>query len=552
MKTLITWSLAFASVALLAQPSNDSLNMTKLTHYPTSQWTGIPVGNGMCNDIWGYTDSATGTEYAIVGNEKGTLVAEYNTSNQFVPQLWVPGATSVWRDLKTWDHYAYVMHDITGQSPDGLLIIDLDSLAQARWKYVKLPWLNPTTQQYDTLGRSHNLWVDEQGILYAFGADIGAAGGAVMIDVATDPWNPTIVGNYDQTYFHDGYARNDTLYGAALWSGIVVLDVTLKSNPLQIGQFQTPGSFAHNCWLSDDGHALYTTDEITGGFIAGYDVSDLSNVTEYFRTRPQPGTGVIPHNAHVDGNHLVSSYYTFGVHVLDVEYPEMPLLVGYYDTSPMDSGGYNGAWGAYPYLPSGRVLVSDRQTGLWGIAPDYPSVSRAKIQLGHTFYGPGAPASTYQYSNLMGNDFVYWYHGGDTIFADGDGVIEVLAMGAIQDSLVYPLTCAGCIDGGKVFSLGSGQLVVDTIVAYPYASTPELDMSHVQYSDKGHFWELQSSIPSRYDVTLNDVHGRMLWSGEWTRWVPLHVPKPQDAGMYWLSFFDRESGRKGIIKVVLP
>jgi hypothetical protein len=30
-----------------------------------------------------------------------------------------------------------------------------------------------------------------------------------------------------------------------------------------------------------------------------------------------------------------------------------------------NSDNYKGAWGVYPYLPSGRVLVSDMQTGLW-------------------------------------------------------------------------------------------------------------------------------------------------------------------------------------------
>ena len=549
MKASITWCIALASVLTWAQPSNDSLNMTKLTQYPTSQWSGVAVGNGKCNDIWGYADSATGKEYAIVGNEKGTLVAEYQANNQFVPQLWVPGATSIWRDLKTWDHYAYVMHDVTANSPDGLLIIDMDSLAQGRWKHVKLPWFNSTTQQYDTLGRSHNLWIDEQGILYVFGADIGATGGAVMIDVATDPWNPTIVGNYDQIYFHDGFARNDTLYGAALWSGVVVLDVTLKTNPIQIGQFATPGNFAHNCWLSDDSKSLYTTDEITGGYIAGYDVSDLTNVTEYFRTRPQPGTGVIPHNAHVDGRHLVTSHYTFGVHVLDVEFPEMPLLVGYYDTSPLDSGGYDGSWGAYPYLPSGRVLVSDRETGLWGMSTDYPSVSRAKIQLAIN-YGPGY----YQYGNFTGADYVYWYNRGDTLYADANGVVEILEMGTIQDSLVYPdpIQCVLCSDGGISLSLGSGQLLVDTVASYFYGSTPEMDMSHVQCTDQGAIWELQRGQFNPYDVSLRDLHGRELWASEWLRVDALQVPKPSDSGMYWLSFFDREAGRYGVIKLVIP
>jgi len=40
--------------------------------------------------------------------------------------------------------------------------------------------------------------------------------------------------------------------------------------------------------------------------------------------------------------------------------------VGYFDTyTPSNSAGFNGAWGVYPFLPSGNILVSDINSGLY-------------------------------------------------------------------------------------------------------------------------------------------------------------------------------------------
>jgi len=45
--------------------------------------------------------------------------------------------------------------------------------------------------------------------------------------------------------------------------------------------------------------------------------------------------------------------------------------VGNYDTSDFSGGGFNGAWGVYPYLPSGNLLASDIEEGLFVLKPTY-------------------------------------------------------------------------------------------------------------------------------------------------------------------------------------
>lgn len=538
-----------AAVTAWAQPSNDSLNLQRVGHYPVSQW-GPLAASPFCNDVWGYYDSATAKEFALVGNRNGTLVADVTNPAAVTNSLWVPGANSIWRDIKTWSHYAYAVHDVPAgnSASNGLLIINLDSMTH---KFVRLPVPMPGGAT-DTLRRAHNLWIDEEGKLYAFGSNVGV-GGAVIVDVAADPWNPSVLGVYNTYYLHDGFARHDTLYGAALWEDIQVVGVALPSQPVTFASFDSPDHFAHNCWLSDDGNTLYTTDEVANGFVAAYNVNDLSNVDELFRHKVQPGTGLIPHNAHVDGNHLVTSYYTFGCHVLDVEFPELPVLVAYYDTSPQFSGtGYNGAWGAYPYLPSGNILVSDIETGLWVLNPEYPSVSRAEIQLLIRFGGVGGTAMFDTSSAMMyGVEYVYWHNQGDTLWPDASGKITIAQTGALQDSLVWPSTVSPpyIFTESRSYALGSGSFVRDTLYADVYFSVPETEAFWtVAQTDRG--WELTSAQSESAQWTLTALDGRTVAQGR-AEGGRLTLDYPASSGIYVLETVTGQ-GQRSSQKLLRP
>src|SRR5690606_36115597 len=58
--------------------------------------------------------------------------------------------------------------------------------------------------------------------------------------------------------------------------------------------------------------------------------------------------------------------YTRGLAVLDITNPGQPVDAGFFDTYPFgDAASFNGAWGVYPFLPSGLILVSDINSGLY-------------------------------------------------------------------------------------------------------------------------------------------------------------------------------------------
>lgn len=314
------------------------------------------------NDVWGYTDE-TGKEYALVGATKGTSVVDISDPTNPVEVFWEPGMESIWRDLKTWGDYAY----ITTEAQNGLLIIDLSPLPSS----TALSATYYNGEGTDTLKSAHNLFIDENGYCYIFGSNIDG-GGVLILDVFTDPLNPTIVGEFTDWYVHDGYVRNDTMYLAHINDGFFsIVDVTDKQNPIVLGTKTTPSNFSHNIWLSDDGDFVFTTDEVSGAYLGAYDITDPANIVEVDRVQSSPGALVIPHNTHVKGNFLVTSYYSDGVTIHDATYPYNLVEVGHYDTYPLQTTGYDGCWGAYPFLPSGHVLATDRETGLFVLGTTY-------------------------------------------------------------------------------------------------------------------------------------------------------------------------------------
>jgi len=318
------------------------------------------------NDVWGYVDE-TGKEYAIVGTTEGTSILDVSDPMSPIEIFWIAGSSSIWRDPCVHGDYAYV----TTEANDGLLIIDLSPLPSSS--------VLPTSTYFGTttpqLLSAHTCFVDENGFAYVFGSNRGN-GGALILDVQTNPMQPTEVGFFDNWYVHDGFVRNDTMFLAHISDGFVSLvDVSDKANPILLGTKNTPNNFSHNIWPSDDGQTVFTTDEVSGAFLAAYNISDPQNIVEIDRIQNSPGQGVIPHNAHVRGNHLISSYYSDGIVVHDITYPDNMVKVAEFDTYPTQTSGFDGCWGVYPFLPSGNLLASDITEGLFIIGLNYQQAS---------------------------------------------------------------------------------------------------------------------------------------------------------------------------------
>ena len=316
-------------------------------------------------DIWGYVDQ-TGIEYALVGAVDGVSIVSLANPAQPTEVLFIPDVTSTHRDLKTWGTHAYV----TAERGRGLLVIDLSPLPQGTPTYRFATPSIPLNGINYPLVSAHNLYIDEKGYCYIAGSGQNN-GGVIILDVHTQPDTPRYVGAGLSIYAHDVYARGDTLWTSDINDGFFsVYDVTDRTNPQRLAFQYTPFTFTHNAWISDDGQTLFTTDEVAGAWVVSYDVSDLSDIQELDRYRT-PTSNTIPHNTHTLHDYQVVSYYTDGLIVLDNSRPDNLVEVARYDTYLTDTRGFAGAWGAYPYFPSGLMVVSDMQTGLYVLRPSY-------------------------------------------------------------------------------------------------------------------------------------------------------------------------------------
>ncbi|MFK7904066.1 MAG: choice-of-anchor B family protein [Chitinophagales bacterium] len=318
------------------------------------------------NDIWGYVDEA-GNEYALVGVKTGVSIVDVTDATAPKELFFIEGMENIWRDLKTYQHYAYVV----SEAKMGLQIIDLQNLPTS---------IDTTTYIADsTLASSHNIFIDKrEGLAYLSGFNdfkhsIPTAERSIKIlDLKPNPFEPVFVHDFINKYSHDAYVRDGILLSSEVYEGnLMIADVSNPKEPIVLATQKTPNSFTHNAWLSDNGEVVFTTDERNGAFVASYDISDLSDIKELDRYQSSPGQNTMPHNAHVINDFLVISYYNDGVVVVDAHEPDALVETEYYDTSLFSGSGSQGCWGAYPFLPSGNILTSDRAQGLFVLRPTY-------------------------------------------------------------------------------------------------------------------------------------------------------------------------------------
>jgi choice-of-anchor B domain-containing protein len=225
---------------------------------------------------------------------------------------------------------------------------------------------------------------------YLFIAGSSIAGGAFRIYDLTNPVSPTLVTSppAGTGYMHDSTSMlitdNRTTQCANAHNPCQVLvdfnetsvdlwDVTDKAAPFKLSTTTYPtASYVHSGWPTADSMAIVVHDELDelrrglNTQIYTLDVADLrvpSLVTSYIG-----GTTSTDHNGYAIGNRYYVSHYKRGLVIFDVTNPRALTEIGSFDTylSPATNvAGTDGAWGVYPFLSSGTLLVSDIENGLF-------------------------------------------------------------------------------------------------------------------------------------------------------------------------------------------
>jgi choice-of-anchor B domain-containing protein len=308
------------------------------------------------SNIWGY--AAAGKEYALIGGRNGLIITDVTNPAAPVQITQIAGPASDWREIKTYQNYAYVATEGGG----GLQIVNLANLPGSNLTVTNYTGGGTTPAVLNTI---HALQVDEaKGYLYLYGTNL-VSGKALVFDLNINPATPVYKGYFNGVgYAHDGYVNNDTMYVGHINNGLVsIVDMTVKTGTNnQIGvplctPFNTPLNFSHNTWRY--GNTLFTTDEKPNSVLAAYDISDLSDIRLLDQIQSNPGTNSIVHNTYIRNGYAITSWYVDGVTIVDVSRPDNLVQVGNYDTYTNTLTGFNGAWGVYPFLPSGNILVSN-------------------------------------------------------------------------------------------------------------------------------------------------------------------------------------------------
>jgi len=143
--------------------------------------------------------------------------------------------------------------------------------------------------------------------------------------------------------------------------------------------------FAHQGWLTEDQRFFIADDEadefsnsFPGTRTIIFDFDDLDNpevAFEHFGT-----VFTSDHNQYVRGHYVFQSNYNSGLRILDLTNIESGTLTeaGFFDTYPSgNSLFFNGQWSNYPFFPSGTIIATDQNNGLFILTTTFPITNDA-------------------------------------------------------------------------------------------------------------------------------------------------------------------------------
>lgn len=368
-------------------------NLDLQAQIPLSGFSSRPVSAA---NVWGFVDLNDNREYAVLGLRNGTAIVDVTDPANPREVTTIPGNSSAWREVKVfqtfdstaqrWRAYAYVS---TEAANSGLQTIDMSGLPSS----AALASTNLDTSSQHTLYVSNIDYATNAALpgaapyLYVAGSNL--SGGSWRAYRLTNPAAPLLESAAPTTrYMHDstslritdartaqcgvGHNPCDVLVDFNV-EQVEIWDTTDKLAPILLGTATNPGNrYIHSGWPNAAGTHLVFHDELEeiqlGLPTRLYTVSLASLRAPAVSISYTGPTTTTDHNGYWRGDYYYVSHYRRGVVVFDASNPDALVEVAHFDnylTPSTNSAGTDGTWGVYPFLPSGNILVSDIENGLF-------------------------------------------------------------------------------------------------------------------------------------------------------------------------------------------
>ena len=489
----------------------DSSNMTLRSWITISE---MDNGSGSGNDCWGYV-SPSGREYAIMGLSSGTSFVEITDPGSPEVIAWIDGPNSTWRDIKTYGTHAYAVSEGGG----GIQVMDLASIDDGTVTLV-----NSVTTGGN--GQTHNVVLNEEsGFIYRVGG--GSNYGLRIYDLNQDPVDPPYVGELFDFYVHDAQVVSYTegpyaglevafccagLNSGSTETGLYIVNVTDKANPVLMRKLEYPnGAYSHQGWLTPDRQYFLLGDELNASSTE-FSTLHVINVANPYQPAYvldwKNASTAITHNLYTTDTFGFIANYTSGIRVFDLRDPLSMREVGYFDTFPGGDGpSFDGLWSCYPYFPSGTVIGSDIQRGLFVWTPELADIQFRLPE--------GTPRTISSFGGVIEVelDLLATTLDADSVllqFDDGSGIQEVPATqtGPTSYRAVLPeLNCPSDLSFRFFASNDEGETfnseVFETLVADDF---PTILSSDFESNDEG--WTIEGDAVAAFE-------------GRWMRGYPI-------------------------------
>ncbi|MEO6190569.1 MAG: choice-of-anchor B family protein [Saprospiraceae bacterium] len=340
-----------------------------LGHWRDPELKGSAQYDNTFNEAYGFT--VNNREYGIIGSTFGFHIIDITDPTNPFERYRIKGGESgtnvIHRDFRYYNCHIYAVCDEGTNST--LQIVDVSNLPDTAIVVYN---------KNDLFFRSHNIFIDEaKARLYT--SDEKNASGFYPLGLydIKNPSDPKFLGHYNvfgditANDVHDCYVRNDTAYLNCGYNGFAIMNFADYLNPkpiftLKPNEYLYSG-YNHSGWLTPNGKTYVMADENHGSPLKVIDLSDFNNIKVVsYLSICGDSTKAIPHNPLISCNYAYVAYYYDGLQVYDISNPKDPKLKYYYPTSTEPNLlNFKGAWGTFPFMPSGNIIVADMQNGMF-------------------------------------------------------------------------------------------------------------------------------------------------------------------------------------------